>query len=88
LNEYTKELPFRPNLDSYAYGWKVETFGFDGMLCQSHSGSNEGYFSQMMRVPEDDLVVIAVGNQDKTDELDDVIDEFFRLARGLRYKMP
>jgi hypothetical protein len=53
-----------------------------------HSGGNEGFFSQMMRVPDDDLVIIAVGNVDGTPALDEAINQLFRLCRSLPYRDP
>ena len=53
-----------------------------------HSGANEGFFSQMMRLPKDDLVIIAVGNVDDTPALDEVFEQLFRLCRSLPYRNP
>ena len=58
----------------------------DGRLYQTHSGANQGYFSKMMRIPEDDLVIIALGNVRKTDEIDDALDQLFLLCRSLPYQ--
>ena len=85
LSVEQKAKLFRPVRDHYACGWIVKESGLDGRLYQTHSGSNEGYFSKMMRLPEDDLVIIVLGNVRKTDELDDVLDQLFRLCRSLPY---
>ena len=79
---------FRPFRENYACGWGVKESSLDGRLYQSHSGSNGGYFSKMMRIPEDDLVIIALGNTDKSDEMDEAIDQLFRLCRSLPYEDP
>ena len=80
---------FRPALDHYACGWKVKTSSLDGRLYQAHSGSNEGFFSMMMRIPEDELVIIALGNVSATDEIDEVLrTQLFRLCRSLPYQDP
>jgi cob(I)alamin adenosyltransferase len=52
------------------------------------SGANDGFFSQMMRVPKDDLVIIAVGNVDATPALDEVLEQLFRLCRSLPNRDP
>ena len=79
---------FQPIHDHYACGWIVKKSGLDGRLYQMHSGANEGFFSQMMRIPEDDLVIIAVGNVDDTPALDDALEQLFRLCRSLPYREP
>jgi hypothetical protein len=53
-----------------------------------HNGANEGFFSQMMRIPEDDLVIIALGNVTTTKKIDEVLDQLFRLCRSLPYRDP
>jgi len=45
-------------------------------------------FSQMMRLPEDDLVIIAVGNVQATPAIDEVLEQLFRLCRSLPYRDP
>lgn len=59
--------------------------GLDGRLYQWHNGANEGFFSQMMRLPDDDLVIIAVGNVQATPAIDEVLERLFRLCRSLPY---
>lgn len=86
LSAAQKARLFDPVYQYYACGWIVKKSGLDGRVYQTHSGANQGFFSQMMRIPEDDLVIIAVGNVDKSDELDEVIEQLFRLCRSLPYR--
>ncbi len=88
LSESQKTRLFQPIHDNYACGWIVKKSGLDGRLYQMHNGANEGFFSQMMRIPEDDLVIIAVGNVDDTPALDEVLEQLFRLCRSLPYRDP
>jgi CubicO group peptidase (beta-lactamase class C family) len=88
LSESQKKRLFQPIHDYYACGWIVKKSGLDGRLYQMHSGANEGFFSQMMRLPQDDLVIIAVGNVDDTPVLDEVLEQLFRLCRSLPYQDP
>jgi CubicO group peptidase (beta-lactamase class C family) len=88
LSESQKARLFQPIHDHYACGWLVKKSGLDGRLYQMHSGSNEGFFSQMMRIPEDDLAIIAVGNVDDTPALDEALEQLFRLCRSLPYRDP
>jgi CubicO group peptidase (beta-lactamase class C family) len=88
LAESQKTRLFQPIHANYACGWVVKKSGLDGRLYQMHNGANEGFFSQMMRIPEDDLVIIAVGNVTKTKKIDEVLDQLFRLCRSLPYRDP
>jgi CubicO group peptidase (beta-lactamase class C family) len=88
LTQSQKETLFQPIHGYYACGWIVKKSGLDGRLYQMHNGANEGFFSQMMRIPEDDLVVIAAGNVTTTREIDEVLDQLFRLCRSLPYHDP
>jgi CubicO group peptidase (beta-lactamase class C family) len=88
LSENQKARFFKPIHKHYACGWIVKKSGLDGRLYQTHNGANDGFFSQMMRVPEDDLVIIAVGNVEATSEIDEVLNQLFRLCRSLPYQDP
>jgi CubicO group peptidase (beta-lactamase class C family) len=88
LTESQKARLFQPIHDYYACGWTVKKSGLDGRLYHMHGGANEGFFSQMMRLPEDDLVIIAVGNVKATSSIDDVLEQLFRLCRSLSYRDP
>ncbi len=86
LSAEQKAKLFRPVRENYACGWIVKKSDLDGRLYQTNSGANQGYFSKMMRIPEDDLVIIALGNVRKTDEIDDALDQLFLLCRSLPYQ--
>jgi CubicO group peptidase (beta-lactamase class C family) len=88
LSESHKARLFRPIHGNYACGWVVKKSGLGGRLYQMHNGANDGFFSQMMRVPEDDLVIIAVGNVQATPAIDEVLEQLFRLCRSLPYRDP
>jgi CubicO group peptidase (beta-lactamase class C family) len=88
LSQAQKKRLFQPVHDHYACGWIVKKSGLDGRLYQLHGGANEGFFSRMMRVPEDDLVIIAVGNVETTAQLDEAVEQLFRLCRSLPYEDP
>ena len=40
----------------------------------------------MMRLPADDLVIIAVSNVEVTSAIDKVVEQLFRLCRSLPYR--
>jgi len=83
LSAKQKDKLFQPVREHYACGWIVKKSDLDGRLYHTHTGANEGYFSKMMRIPEDDLVIIALGNVSTTQEIDKVLDQLFRLCRSL-----
>jgi CubicO group peptidase (beta-lactamase class C family) len=88
LDAKHKARLFRPVLDNYACGWSVKQSGLDGKTYHVHNGSNEGYMSRMMRVPEDDLVIIGLANIRRSDELSQAFKQFFQLCRSLPYREP
>jgi CubicO group peptidase (beta-lactamase class C family) len=88
LSETQKKRLFQPIHENYACGWIVKKSGLDGRLYHMHNGANEGFYSQMMRLPGDDLVIIAVGNVDSTPAIDDVLEQLFLLCRSLPYQEP
>ncbi|MEO1981004.1 MAG: serine hydrolase domain-containing protein [Fuerstiella sp.] len=86
LSAEQKTRLFQPAREYYACGWIVKKSGLDGRVYQTYTGGNYGYFSRIMRIPEDDLVIIALGNVRKTDDIDEVLDQLFRLCRSLPYR--
>jgi hypothetical protein len=53
LSAEQKAKLFRPAREHDACGWIVKQSDLDGRLDRTHSGANAGYFSKMMRIPED-----------------------------------
>ena len=85
LSGEKKARLFHPVRGNYACGWRIEQ-SEDGRLYQTQSGAHEGHFSRMMRIPEDDLVIIALSNVRATIEIDDALEQLFRLCRSLPYQ--
>ena len=88
LDAKHKASLFRPVKDNYASGWSVKQSKLDGKTYHVHNGANEGYVSRMMRVPEDDLVIIGLANIRQSDELSQAFKQFFQLCRSLPYRQP
>ena len=82
LSESQKARLFQPVHANYACGWVVKRSGLNVRLYQMHNGANQGFFSQMMRIPVDDLVIIAVGNVEATPAIEEVLEQLFRLCRS------
>ena len=40
----------------------------------------------MMRIPEDGLVIIVMGNVTRTPKIDEMLDQLFRLCCSLPYR--
>ncbi|MFK8111596.1 MAG: serine hydrolase domain-containing protein, partial [Rubripirellula sp.] len=88
LTKAQKKRLFQPVHGNYACGWKVERLPLDERLSHSHSGSNQGFFSKMMRLPEEELVIVIVGNVNASDAMDEVIDQLLRLCCSVPYRNP
>lgn len=85
--QWTAKL-FAPNLKHYAYGWKVKRSSINNKIYQTHNGASPAYFSEMWRIPEEDLLIIVLGNVQLSNELDEILYEFIKMARGLPYSSP
>lgn len=59
LNDSTKAQMYQPNLKSYGLGWLVNKIG---RLSYSHSGSIDGFKSNIQRFPESETVIIFLSN--------------------------
>lgn len=59
---HAREL-FRPVLNDYALGWRVER-ALDGHARQTHGGSVRGFVSDFRRFPEDDACIAVLCNRD------------------------
>lgn len=77
---------FRPYKEDFACGWVVKKSGLDGRLYHSNSGANYGHICRMMRIPEDDLVIICLSNAAPTREMDEALEQLFLLCRSLPYR--
>ena len=84
-SEQTTKL-FHVAQDDYACGWIVKRSEPDGRIYQVNTGANSGYFSKMMRLPEDGRVIIALGNVRRTDAIAKALDQLFLLCRSLPYE--
>jgi CubicO group peptidase (beta-lactamase class C family) len=60
LSEASKAQMFTPNKANYALGWEVRERG--GRKEISHSGSIDGYVSNIIRFPEQDACIIFLSN--------------------------
>ncbi|MCX7974558.1 MAG: serine hydrolase [Candidatus Aminicenantes bacterium] len=62
LKAASREKMFTPYLENYGYGWVIKKI--NGRLVAQHSGSIEGFVSQMIRFLDDDLCLIILSNFD------------------------
>lgn len=83
---YDKHIPVPGHQDTfYGYGWGVESW--QGKMAVGHGGSHWGYRSQLMKVPSEDLLVVALSNFGFQDCLR-VVRGLGEIAMGLPVKMP
>lgn len=60
LSEASKKLMFTPAKSSYGLGWEVRQV--NGRTMMSHSGSIDGYLSNFIRFPDQDVCIIFLSN--------------------------
>lgn len=60
LSEDSKKLMFTPAKNNYGLGWEVRESGGRKMI--SHSGSIDGYLTNYMRFPDEDVCIIFLSN--------------------------
>lgn len=92
---YGEKLLSRKSLDkmftsysdgTHGYGWGIsQRFGVREI---SHTGHIEGYYSIMIRFPEDDTVIILLSNNNDGKALNEVSGALAAIALGQDYIMP
>jgi CubicO group peptidase (beta-lactamase class C family) len=60
LSAASLEQMFQPNPYGYAFGWEIDTV--KGRVEVSHSGSIDGYKSNIIRYPAEDVCIIFLSN--------------------------
>jgi len=60
LSDASKKQMYTPALKNYALGWEVEQV--NGRTMIGHSGSIDGYLSNLMRFPDQDVCIIFLAN--------------------------
>jgi len=60
LTEPTLASAYRPFRNGYGYGWVIDSVA--GRRTVGHSGGGAGFRTNLVRVPEDDLCVVILGN--------------------------
>ncbi len=89
ITNKTKDMMFTPFLRNYAYGWDVKNFPVNGKEKKliSHSGGIFGFVSNIARVPEDDLVIIALSNFG-AGQSEQLSQDVAKIIYDIPYKMP
>jgi CubicO group peptidase (beta-lactamase class C family) len=69
LSDSSKQIMFTPYANGYGYGWQVGSFpagsGGDSISVIFHDGGVPGYESIIIRIPEDDRLVIILSNSNE-----------------------
>jgi CubicO group peptidase (beta-lactamase class C family) len=76
---------FTPSLKEYGYGWLIRKRW--GLRTTEHSGSQNGYSSFILRIPERKVTVIVLGNGDRMSAERAAID-LAAIQLGQEYKKP
>lgn len=54
---------FTPSLGNYGYGWRISDRW--GRRTMDHSGSQNGFSTFIIRIPDDQLTIVVLGNSDR-----------------------
>jgi CubicO group peptidase (beta-lactamase class C family) len=85
LSQDSMHAMFTPYLDNYAYGWRVgESFGHRQT---NHSGSSQGFSTNITRFPDDRLTVIVLSNSDSANATR-VSQALSAISLGAPYQLP
>jgi len=85
ISRASRDAMFTPVKDGYGYGWFVGER--HGRPTQFHSGSDNGFSTNITRFPADDLTVIVLSNSDRTNA-GGVSNGLAAIAFGVPYKLP
>lgn len=75
---------YTPQANRYGFGWMVDTIA--GKQVVKHSGGAAGYRSYLIRVPEDDLCVVILGNTEH--DINGLSDRIINTLYGLPAPIP
>ncbi|MBJ7438840.1 MAG: beta-lactamase family protein, partial [Sphingopyxis sp.] len=85
ISRASRDAMFTPEKNSYGYGWFVGER--HGRPTQFHSGSDNGFSTNITRFPADGLTVIVLSNSDRTNA-GGVSNDLAAIAFGAPYKLP
>ena len=85
ISRASREAMFTPDKGGYGYGWFVGEK--HGRPIQFHSGSDNGFSTNITRFPADGLTVIVLSNSDRTNA-GGVSNNLAAIAFGAPYKLP
>jgi CubicO group peptidase (beta-lactamase class C family) len=85
ISRASRDAMFTPGKGDYGYGWFVGQR--HGRLIQFHSGSDNGFSTNITRFPADRLTVVVLSNSDRTNA-GRVGSDLAAIAFGAPYKPP
>jgi CubicO group peptidase (beta-lactamase class C family) len=85
ISRSSRDAMFTPDKGGYGYGWF--TAERHGRAAQFHSGSDNGFSTNITRFPADGLTVIILSNSDRTNA-GRVGNDLAAIAFGAPYKLP
>ncbi|MBS1515352.1 MAG: serine hydrolase [Bacteroidetes bacterium] len=89
ISKELKEKMFTPFLKNYAYGWGVMKINANGIEKKgySHSGGINGFNANIVRIVDDNIVIIALSNY-YNGESGKVSNDIGKILYGIPYNFP
>jgi CubicO group peptidase (beta-lactamase class C family) len=85
IKETSLKKAYTPVKNNYGYGWIVGSF--EGKQVVSHSGGAAGFRSNLLRIPEEDICIILLNNNENA-MVDLVTKNLLNILFGKPYKIP
>jgi CubicO group peptidase (beta-lactamase class C family) len=84
IKKTSLEKAYTPLLNNYGYGWWIESLY--GKRVVSHGGNVDGFTSQFVRVPEDDVCIVLLNNT-YNHEIETIGQSILAIVYNKPYKM-
>jgi CubicO group peptidase (beta-lactamase class C family) len=85
ISEPSYEAMWTPFKGDYAFGWSVKDR--DGHREQGHGGGINGFMTQILRYPDDEVFVAVLGNV-VPEPVGEIAQDLAAIALGLPYEVP
>ncbi|MEK6281397.1 MAG: serine hydrolase [Acidobacteriota bacterium] len=92
LSPQSRELMYKPNLDSYAYGWVIRKTGFgagvENVPIIMHGGGINGFNTLILRFPAQKNLIVLLDNTSQGGPLDGIEREIVNILYGQPFDLP
>lgn len=86
LSPASQEKAYTPHLAHYGYGWVIGQT--DGKKIVEHGGSITGFVSDILRIPEDEICIVLLSNQESYSFLPKMTQDIYGILTGKDVKPP